>query len=250
MIEEYFLYWAIKMTIRLSTSGFADLGLDKHDAIQKALSYDIDGIELCFGYAKDLLEFDPEDWLIAFMALFKNSIHMPGIDFTYKNDEFTKKIINKANEVMEEINVDYAVFHPTNIKDYSSLDLNTKIAVENLHEKDDRYSSFETIKSLLNEHTDVYLNVDTNHIEKVNGDPSEYLELKDRIIALHTGCQWTRKNDNKEKSHGFLTEATKEQLQSFEPLLKLGKPLTIEADIYSNKVSMIEKEIKFLRQFE
>jgi sugar phosphate isomerase/epimerase len=238
------------MPITISTGSCYDLKLKGNDAIRFILDYDIDGIELCFAYQNDLMEFELDEDLKKRLTEKKfNSIHMPWIDFEYENNSKTIKILEKTNKLAKQVNARYVVFHPSSIKDFKVLNqLKTQVAIENLHRDDKQYSTFESIKETLGKYSFLKLVFDTNHAFITQNNFDDYLTLKDDIIGIHACSQWIRKKDNKEKAHGFIQEADEKQLELYTPFFKLGKPIMIEADFYPEKKELIEKEIKLLRK--
>jgi sugar phosphate isomerase/epimerase len=238
------------MPITISTGSCHDLKLKGNDAIKFLLDYDIDGIELCFAYQKDLIEFELDGELQ--QELLKkdfNSIHMPSRDFNYSNNKESIKTLHKADKLAKQINAKYIVFHPSEINDFKILNqLKTQVAIENLHRDDKQYSTFESIKETLDKYSFLKLVFDTDHAFISKNDFDKYLTLKDDIIGIHACSQWIRKRDNKEKSHGFIQEADNKQLELYTPFFKLRKPIMIEADFYPEKKELIGKEIELLKK--
>lgn len=235
------------MVIAISLGSCYDLKLSYPEAIKFIHNYGVDGIELVFATPKILLEFefDKESLEIVNSKKFK-SIHMPFHEVEYKNDLETKKLIKKGSEIASQINANYLVFHPSNIKDFSVLDYNQKNCVENLNSKEHNigFQTANVMKKVLEENPKLGLVLDTCHMLESGFNPLDFLELKDKVVSLHLAVQW--KQGERIRTHGFLQENL-EQLEKIKPLLKLDVPKVIEVDIYPDKVSMIEKEIELIK---
>lgn len=235
--------------ISISTAGCFDAKIFGEERIDFVLQYNPEGIEIGFSGIQDLLDYEPSEEIIKKLENKYVSLHAPSLDFEYDNNEKTQKSIEKYNYLIEKLKIQHIVFHPSEIKNFEVLQkINTKIAIENLHREDKQYSSFEKIKETLQKYPWLYLVVDTNHIYLTDKKFNEYLTLKDKIIAIHLASQWIRKKDNKSKSHGFLIEADKEQLEMIKPLIKIDKNIILESDFYPEKIKLIKEEIEFVKE--
>jgi endonuclease IV len=233
------------MVVGISVGSYYDLKLSYSDSIKFIKNYPVDGIELLFATPKNLLDFEFEKEDLEFINSLKfKSIHMPFYEVEYKKDESTKLLIEKASLVASQINADYLVFHPNNVKDYLVLDRNFKNCIENLNSKE-RNKGFQTVNQIkqILEENELGLIVDTCHSLEMNINPKDFLELKDKICGLHLAVQW--KQGERIRTHGFLQENLA-QLEQIKPLLKIDVPKIIEVDIYPEKIPLVQKDINLI----
>ena len=239
------------MVVVISIGACFDLKLNYSQAINFVKGFSgVEGIELLFATPKDLFDFEFEKEDLDFVNSLKfKSIHMPFHEIEYANNLNTKNIIEKGSLIASQISADYLVFHPSKIKDYSVLDAGVKNCVENLNSKEHNkgFQSAQDMKRLLNEHPELGLVIDTCHLLESGVDPESFLDLKDKVMALHLAVQWQQ--GERIRTHGFLQENPK-QLEQIKPLLKLDVPKVIESDFYPEKVPMIGKEIDLIKSFE
>jgi len=239
------------MVIAISIGTCFDLHLNYSQAINFVKGFSgAEGIELLFATPKDLFDFEFEKEDLDFVNSLKfKSIHMPFHEIEYANNLNTKNIIEKGSLIASQISADYLVFHPSTIKDYSILDNSVKNCVENLNSKEHNkgFQSAQDMAILLNEYPELGLVIDTCHMLENNINPESFLDLKDKIMALHLAVQWQQ--EKRTRTHGFLQE-NPEQLEQIKPLLKLDVPKVIESDFYPEKVLMIGKEIDLIKSFE
>ena len=239
------------MVIAISIGTCFDLHLNYSQAINFVKGFSgAEGIELLFATPKDLFDFEFEKEDLDFVNSLKfKSIHMPFHEIEYANNLNTKNIIEKGSLIASQISADYLVFHPSKIKDYSVLDKGVKNCVENLNSKKHNkgFQSAQDMKTLLNKHPELGLVIDTCHLLESGINPESFLNLKDKVMALHLAVQW--KQGARIRTHGFLQE-NQGQLEQIKPLLKLNAPKVIESDFYSEKVPMIGKEIDLIKSFE
>lgn len=239
------------MVVGISVGACHDLGLDRLEAIKFIQRYSskIDCIELLFASPKELMDFEFDEDTLDFVNSLKfKSIHMPVEEAKYDNNLKTKKVVKKATKIVEQINADYLVFHPNTIKDYSVLDWNVQNCIENLNSKEYN-KGFRTageMKKILDINPKLGLVLDTCHMFEAGINPTDFLELKERVFGMHLAVQW--KQGGRIRTHGFLQENL-EQLEQIKPLLKLKVPKIIESDFYPEKVKMIEKEIELIKSF-
>lgn len=148
----------------------------------------------------------------------------------------------------KQVNAQYFIFHPDQINDFNSIKSEIPVCIENMNKDKDKYKSVKELQNILEKHSHLGLVVDISHVLGNDLNPSDFLELKNKIKGIHSSGQWIKKGTLKE--HGFLTEGTKEQLEKAKPLLKLNVPKVIECDFYPYKIPLIEKEIELLKQLE
>ena len=238
------------MIVAISVGACYDLRLSYSEAIKFIQHYSVDGIELLFAAPKDLMDFEFEEENLDYVKSLKfKSIHMPVRDAIYEDSLITKKVIDKATVIANQINADYLVFHPNTITDYSILDWTLKNCVENLNSKECN-KGFQTVhemKKVLEKHDGLGLVLDTCHMLEAGVDPKEFLELKEYVKGIHLAVQW--RQGERIRTHGFLQE-NPEQLEQIKPLLKLDVPKIIESDFYPEKVPLIEKEIELIKSLE
>ncbi|MDD3159977.1 MAG: hypothetical protein PHQ98_03350 [Candidatus ainarchaeum sp.] len=235
------------MVIAISTGSCFDLKLSFQDRIRFIQKFSVDGIELLFASPKDLLEFEFDKDTFEFVNSLKfKSIHMPFNDIEYKDDELTKKVIDKATKLSIQIKIDYLVFHPNNVKDYSVLNYDLKNCIENLNsnEKNKGYCTVQEIKQIFDRNPKLYFILDTCHVFQNNIELNDFLIFKEKLLGIHLATQW--KQGERIRTHGFLQENL-EQLEKIKPLLKLNVIKIIESDFYPEKVPMIKKEIELIK---
>jgi len=240
------------MVVAISAGACLDLKLNRNDSIRFIQKYSqkIGGIEIGFGSWEEVLNYTLEEDTLKFVkSLEFKSIHMPVSNNKYDNNIESKKVLGKVSELAKEINANYLVFHPNNIKDYSVLDYGLKNCIENLNTKEYNkgFQTVQEMKKVLEENKGLGLILDTCHMLEAGVEPKDFLELKEYVKGIHLAVQW--KQEDRIRTHGFLQENPK-QLEQIKPLLKLDVPKIIESDFYPEKVPMIEKEIELIRSFE
>jgi len=159
------------MVVGISAGACLDLKLNRNDSIRFVQKYSqkIDGIEIGFGSWEEALNYKLEEDTLKFVkSLEFKSIHMPVSNNKYDNNIETKKVLGKISELAKEINANYLVFHPNNIKDYSVLDWSKQNCIENLNSKEYN-KGFQTVQE----------------IKKVLEDlHSKYFEIYNTILLL------------------------------------------------------------------
>ncbi len=145
-------------------------------------------VELGFIRLNDMNEFDKitaED-LKGFDYV---SFHTP--KFEYDNGRESAAILNKIKNFDDNVRkLDLAVFHPDNLKEFSSLDsIGLPIGIENMDSRKISYKNAADFKIILAEHPNFNLVFDVNHI--YTNDPSMklaaefYREFGSRIAEIH-----------------------------------------------------------------
>ena len=117
------------------------------------------------------------------------SLHSPGIKFTFKNDESTKKILDIFQQAYNEFNCQCLVVHPHLVEDWRIFNkYNFKIAVENMSDNVS-FSHPENLKPVFENNPDFRMVLDVNHSYKTHKSSKLTNELslnfKDKIIEVH-----------------------------------------------------------------
>lgn len=234
------------MSVTISTGCCYDLKLNKPESIHFLEKYSIDGVELLFATPEQLHNFILDEQSLNFLkSLEFVSIHLPFENITYSDNQETKLLIEKANQLAKEVNAKYLLFHPQTIQDFTSIQAKVPVCIENMNKKISGYNTVQQIQEALIMHKVGFV-LDISHALGNQLNPNDFLKLKP--IAIHVSGQWIKKGILKE--HGFITEGTKEQLELIKPILQLKMPKIIESDFYPNKVQLIEKEIQLIKELE
>ena len=237
------------MVVAISIGSCYDLKMNYSEAINFIKKLDVKGIELTFATPKELFGFNFNEEQIEYInSLDFKSIHMPFHEIEYSNNKEAKMVIEKGSELAEKIQVDYLLYHPNTIEDYSIFDYGFLNCIENLHPSQ-RYSGFKEvkeIKTLLDNYPSLGFVFDTCHAFQSGINPKDFLVLKDKIKGLHLSVQW--RDGERLRTHGFLQENL-EQFESIKPFLGLDVAKVIESDFYPRKVEMIEKEIELISNY-
>jgi endonuclease IV len=240
------------MAVYISTGSCFNLGLNRIESIEFVGNYQVNGLELMLAYPQELLDFklNKNDKATAILKRFEwVSIHMPSMNVTYDNNQETKKLLAKGIELGKQINAKNLVFHPHTIKDFNILkNSSIQMSIENMDKNKNAYKTLAEIKNTLEKYPYLGFVLDINHVLGNNLNPSDFLEIKDRITEIHVSGLWMKKGILKE--HGLLAEGTKEQLEKVKPILELNKPKIIESDFYPEKIPLIEKEIQLIKDIE
>ena len=241
------------MVIAISTGSCYDLGLNPLESIHFLEKYKhlIQGIEVALATPQEFKEFKPDNKALEFLkSLDFVSIHLPFQEVRYANNKETQELLTKAEALAKQINAQHLIIHPNTVDDFNSLKTSIPICIENLNKKPENkgYFTVEEMSQVLKQQPNLYLALDIAHALGNNINPTEFLTLKNKIREIHVNGQWIKKGNLKE--HGFLTEGTPEQLEKVKETLKLNVPKVIEADIYPEKLPLLEKEIQLIKQLE
>lgn len=239
------------MTIAISTGCCFDLKLTDLESIHFLEKYinQISGVEIVFATPNELFAFEFDEKALVFL---KNcefvSIHMPFLEVTYAKNPETKQIMDKGVTLAEKIDAKYLVFHPSTVSDFEALKTTVPVCVENMNKKPENsgYFNVKEMQSLFEKHNFLGFVLDIAHALGNGINPSDFLVFQDGLKAIHVSGQWMKKG--KLKEYGFLTEGTPEQLAKISDVLKINAPKVIEADFYSEKVPLIEKEIALIKK--
>jgi hypothetical protein len=229
--------------ILLSTGLFVKKDVcDMNQAILEISKEKVDGIEISTSFLDHLLDFRLSQQSFAMLKSMSDVGIVAPAKFKYRNDRYTRDVLNKLRAVYDLIQAKYAVFHSHTIEDFSLLDQETMvISLEN--DRAVYQTTPQQIKEVLTQHPNLRFVLNTAHALSVNKDEvKEYVALlKDKIIAVHLSA---REGDT---DHTPLCRADKAMLKSLEPVRKLDCPVLIEC--WHTYKDQIKEEIEFVRNW-
>lgn len=151
------------------------------------------------------------------------SLHAPSSRIIYRNDKETKKILNLLEDAYRRLDVEYVVFHPDTIGDYSAFDDYVfPVAIENLDARKLSGKSVEDLKNIF-QTFDCRFVLDINHCFSI--DPTLKLakdlisEFEDRLCGVHIS--------GFKEYHDLLHET--KQTEIMEAVADLDVPMVIES---------------------
>lgn len=242
----------LSMTVCISTGGFADFGLNRLEALHYIERFrgKIDGAELTFADASELMEFSLDRQTIDFLGSLRfKSLHMPWLGVRYNNSNASKRVLEKGASLGKSIGATYLLFHPESVDDLVVLkSCAVTPAIENMNEKPGNrgFQTFGEIQKILGSHPYLGLVVDLCHAYSNGYGADAYTGISRRILGVHVNSVWKR--GERIKQHGFLAEADEGQLSKCRKIMALDVPKIIEADIYPGKEGLIEREIELVRE--
>lgn len=239
------------MVVAISTGCCFDLDLNQLESIHWLERFKglIDGVELLFAFPNELLEFNFDERALSFLKeLDFVSIHMPFKEIEYGKSAETRRLLSKAGAVAKKAGVQYIVFHPNNVKEFTALKASVPVCIENMNPKPENsgFRTVEEISKILSKNSFLNLVLDVEHAIGSGIRPKDFLILSNKLKAIHVSVPWQR--NGKPKGHGFVSEFGQKFLPQLKEVLPFSVPKVLETDFYPEKVPLIEKEIKLLKQ--
>jgi len=203
-----------------------------------------DAIEINFHSYEELVNFELDEELINLLSKFSYvSFHAPSKDIIYGDNEKTKKIKEKIDNIKEKINLKAVVIHPSSVDDFSVFD-NNLFLIENMdkfHEKFIKPEKFSELK----EKNNVGFVLDLQHVYEHGSSMSmarEFLGfLGESIKEMHVSGM------TKDLKHSLVhCSDNKEAISS---ILKLGLdiPIILEGCVQEPFEENAKKELEYIR---
>jgi len=213
-----------------------------------------DAVELSFGPAEALHWVKITPNLIKLTNSFKLvTIHAPCNEkIEYKNDEATRKLLKKLDELARKTGAAHIVFHPHLIKDFSILDgFKHKILLENMQLTSTGPKTVKALQTYFSK-GDYGFVLDVAHAYE--NDPSMELakdlltSFGDRIAEFHLSAPAT-KTENSKSGHGIVSDFSDANKLISIPKLRPDIPIILECgNIKSGVPATLKDELAFVRK--
>lgn len=238
------------MIVSMSTGSVykvAESILEHLHFIRKEFSGLIDGVEICFIWKDDFDKFEFDQKTVDFLnSLEFNTLHAPVKYADYGKNEETKACFQKIRALSEQVNFEFATFHPNHVSDFSALSAVKNACIENMPDGEKRkgWQRPQEFEAFFNKWGNFGFCFDVNHAIANGIDPKEFaVSLKDKIKYIHLNA--TRPGN---ANHDLLVESDAETLEKIQPVFSLQKPLVIEVNIEKEKIPLLKKEIELMRK--
>lgn len=232
---------------RINRKGYL-LIKDMNKVIELCSKLDIDGIELLWGNAADLMKFKINKKSVKILKKYKfNTIHLP---FKLnKNEKLkiykNKKIINilkKIYRLYDIIGAKGINIHPHQIKNFRILDTkNYQHTIENM-EMEHNYS-IAYYNNILKKNPSSKFVFDTTHAGESKETKKLFNAFKKKILYLHLSANYFN------HLHLPLHSLSKEYLKPLEFIKKAKFPIVLENQIGTKTIDEYKKEINFARKW-
>lgn len=167
------------------------------------------------------------------------SVHWPWIK--YRNDENTKKILEKIGQINEMYKLNNIVIHPDLVEDWTVFNdfRNLPISIENMDNNKDFWINIKDIKKILDKY-DFRLTLDLQHC--YTNDKSMELALEMQSIFRDRICEYHISWYGDKYSHGSLYKLNQDII--IKSLKFKDKPIIIESVF--DKIGEHENEINYI----
>ena len=244
----------MKNPICLSTGPVHEFVPDFNERIAKVRGFEPDGVEICLAKPEELLGFVvSEENLKYLLGLKWVSIHAPVQNIMYCDDELSRKVLAKAEELARQINAQNVVFHRKEIEDPKILEnYNFTASLENLDFRSPGcMQNVAEVKEELDKNNNLKLTFDFAHAFSIDPDSvSDFVkEFRDKIVEYHVAFL-DKDTSGRSSYHWFLHKNDSEQLRSLLRYLNNPDiPIIIESTAAKKEeVDWFAAEIKYLRE--
>ena len=216
--------------------------------IEMLRKYSPDGIELSFAFPEYLANFNITEENLKYLRSLKYvTIHAPWKNIQYGNNETSKKVLEKIEQLYEKINAKNVTFHPIEIEDVNIFDkYSFNVSIENEDWKKSSYNSIEKMKQILDSNKRFKMTLDFAHVLTVDSnDIKSYIdEFADRISQIHLAYHNRNLND-----HYFLYKHQDEVKEFVGHIKNLNVPIVLEAVAPNEEeVPLIKNEIEYVKK--
>ena len=240
--------------ICISTGAVYRLDGDTNNKIDTLKDFSIDGIELCFAYPQDALDFSINKENLQYLKSLKhNSIHAPWKNIIYKNDKLTKEVLDSIEKLYKLINATNVGFHIFKEKDLKHTKIfnnyNFNYSIEN---DDGRYvetpglNTVSKIKKALKINPGFDFTFDFAHgLVSFPEEIPNYINIfKNKLTRIH--ISYINKTM---KDHGFLYRHNSAKIRKYLTYLRgATTPFVLECVLRNkNEIQDIKKEIEYLK---
>jgi len=204
------------MKIGFSSGSLRKCGMSFLETARFVKGQGANSFEISFRDPNSLLEFELSEEIVKILGSFDYlSIHAP-FDLVgnsiYQDDEFTRRIMLKLEELFNNLPVKGIVFHPTNIGDFDFLDNSElPILIENMDIRKDSFKTTEEIKKLKEKYGFEFV-LDLEH--SFENDPSGKLTkdlieiMGDRLKEVHlSGARKINLSNLDQSNHCLLRDS-------------------------------------------
>lgn len=215
-------------------------------AIDYIKNLPINGVELCLITKERLINFSISEENLSFLRkLGSNSIHAPEINFTFEDNEESRKLLRTIENVYNLVNAKNVVFHDYSVKDFRVLNkYDFTASVEN-YDSRGHLNTIEKVKDFLNKNNNIKFTYDLAHA--LDASPLGVLDFlddfKERLIECHI-------SKLKEGNHWFLHKSNINDLMSdFKKRVSEDITLVNESVVWNtNQIRLFKDEIDYLKR--
>jgi uncharacterized LabA/DUF88 family protein len=238
------------MKIGFSNGALKNFDISDLEKIKIFKAAGANALEIPFREPESLFEFRLTKQLSDLLSEFDwLSIHAPFFNVTYENNDSTKKILSKLEELTKILPVKGIVFHPSNILDFDLLEKSgLPILIENMDLRKDSFKSIKDMEIIYKKYNFGFV-LDVEHA--FENDPTMNLAkdlihlMGDRLKELHVSGARLKENIY-ENNHCLLNDSLyrKEILSVLKDLKHL--PIILEVAFNENEKYKIKQELNFV----
>lgn len=222
--------------------------MEMDKVIKTASNLDVDGIEVLFGSAAELIKYKFNKRTIDILKKMKfNTIHAPFYttkkeSLIFSNKPIVRKVLAKIYNLYDLIGAKNINFHPHQIKNFrifNTTDYQHSIEnMEKYHRFDESYYA-----KIFNENPSFKFVFDTTHASESGELNRLFARFNKKIIYSHLSSNYFN------HLHIPLHALNKEYLKPLN-IIKKGKfPLILESQIGTKTISEYKKEVDFLKNW-
>jgi len=237
----------MKNPISISTGFVYKISEDMNEKIRLLKSFSADGIELCFAFSRDLINFKITQDNLEYLRNKRITIHAPWKDIVYGNN---LNCINTLNSIQELYNKTNAVLVNLDKRQEDDLNIlknyNFFSTIENEDWKQG-ITSTKQMQEILKQNPNLGFTFDFAHALSISIElTTEYLiKLRSKMAQIHIAYL-----DKTMTDHDFLHRHNNKKIECLLKIIPENIPLVLEA-VASDEtdLSLIKKEIDYLRNF-
>ncbi|MFH0852833.1 MAG: hypothetical protein V1853_00280 [bacterium] len=177
------------------------------------------------------------------------SLHAPGGNWEYQNDEKTKKLLSDIKDLHERYPLDLVVFHPDRFDDFAELnELPFLIAMENMDSAKKSFKKPSHLTSMFKDHPDWKLVIDLQHCYSLDKSMSDVQDFVDNYSDRLKEVQISGAGKVKPNAVSHVPLYNADQKVVGEALKKLTNyPIIIESPVPTKED--LEKEYQYILSF-
>ncbi|MDD4983861.1 MAG: hypothetical protein PHH82_03435 [Candidatus ainarchaeum sp.] len=205
--------------------------------------YDIDGLEITFGYKHRIYGFkidkEQEKWLKGLKYV---SLHAPfGFVSRSENKEEIKKQMDLLQKIYKQVNAKALILHPHECPYELLKNYKMNYALENMplrHYRNNNKINQDMLKQKYG------FCLDTAHASDFGEKEIEklYKKMKKKLVQIHLSGVINKEH------HQSLVDSPKEYIDSLKGLRETNVPLILEINFTDLSVRAVNKEIRFARK--
>ncbi len=222
---------------------------DINEKISKIREFSPDGIELNIARSQYLFNFGEvnKENLAYLQSLNFNSIHAPAGEFSYGNNDKSRKTLEAIEKIYKKINAKNVVFHREQMEDINVF--NNYDFIASIENGDWRRADAKTpdqVGEILEKSPNLKFTFDFAHAFSVSPDdiPIYIDKLGDKLIEIHLSII-----EPKTKEHWFIHKYNNRETKRFlKHLKKTNVPIVLECVAFDkNEIYLIKEEIKYIK---